>query len=79
MNGWARHIPVVRGLFGAGKGTSGTIVCQIIRTTMCQIISKTTVLDRLARLVTAVFSDDYAGAGEEIRLASCVALGLVQQ
>jgi integrase len=35
-------IPIVRDLFGVGEGTSGTMVCQIIRTTMCQIISKTT-------------------------------------
>ena len=41
---WARHIPVVSGLFGAGKGTSGSIVCQIIRTTMCHIISKTALI-----------------------------------
>jgi hypothetical protein len=32
-----------------------------------------------ARLVTAVFLDDYAGVSEEIRLASCVAQGSERQ
>jgi hypothetical protein len=30
-------------LLGTSEGTLGTIVCQIIRTRMCQIISKTTI------------------------------------
>jgi len=36
-------------------------------------------LDCLALLVTAVFSDTYAGVSEGIRLASCVARGSERQ
>jgi hypothetical protein len=50
---WVRHIPAIRGPFGVGEGTSGTMVCQIIRTTMCQLISKTTdVLGELSAIRT---------------------------